>query len=150
MIEIFSLNFCIHPLSVKSCLTKLELNKIAARWPAKAVTQFSIPKLKSSGNQVLIVVLLSHHNQLSELLSPVLSISRFLVYKTMYFKQNVQMIYLSNITCNWQLLWMNYNKKGRLSNKYQPPLIVYLVLNSELSNSSSSNNYNPHCSASAN
>ena len=33
--------------------------------PAKAVTQFSIPKLKSSGNQVLIVVLLSHHNQQS-------------------------------------------------------------------------------------
>ena len=44
---------------------KLELNKIAARWPAKAVAQFSIPKLKSSGNQVLIVVLLSHHNQQS-------------------------------------------------------------------------------------
>ena len=44
---------------------KLGVNKIAARWPAKAVAQFSIPKLKSSGNQVLIVVLLSHHNQQS-------------------------------------------------------------------------------------
>lgn len=38
---------------------KEELNKIAARWPAKAVAQFSFPNSKSSGNQVLIVVLLS-------------------------------------------------------------------------------------------
>ena len=43
----------------KYSTNKMGLNKIAARWPAKAVAQFSIPKLKSSGNQVLIVVLLS-------------------------------------------------------------------------------------------
>ena len=44
---------------------KLKLNKIAARWPVKAVAQFFIPKLKSSGNQVLIVVLLSYDTKQS-------------------------------------------------------------------------------------
>ena len=42
-----------------------KLNKIAARWPAKAVAQFFYNLIKSSGNQVLQVVLLSHHNQQS-------------------------------------------------------------------------------------
>ena len=44
---------------------KSRLNKIAARWPAKAVAQFFYNLIKSSGNQVLQVVLLSHHNQQS-------------------------------------------------------------------------------------
>ena len=44
---------------------KFRLNKIAARWPVKAVAQFFIPKLKSSGNQVLIVVLLSYDTKQS-------------------------------------------------------------------------------------
>ena len=46
-------------------LGQFKLNKIAARWPAKAVAQFFYNLIKSSGNQVLQVVLLSHHNQQS-------------------------------------------------------------------------------------
>ena len=48
---------------------KFKLNKIAARWPAKAMAQFFLHLIKSSGNQVLQVVLLSHHNQQSRLTS---------------------------------------------------------------------------------
>ena len=46
-------------------IANFKLNKIAARWPAKAVAQFFYNLIKSSGNQVLQVVLLSHHNQQS-------------------------------------------------------------------------------------
>ena len=46
-------------------IAKFRLNKIAARWPAKAVAQFFYNLIKSSGNQVLQVVSLSRHNQQS-------------------------------------------------------------------------------------
>ena len=53
------------PAKYINCSDNFKLNKIAARWPAKAVAQFFYNLIKSSGNQVLQVVLLSHHNQQS-------------------------------------------------------------------------------------
>ena len=44
-------------------LSQIQLNKIAARWPAKAVAQFSLTTNKSSGSTFRNSVLLSYHTK---------------------------------------------------------------------------------------
>lgn len=64
-----SLKICDHPLLAQYEYRKIRLNKIVARWPAKAIMQFFFMK-KSSGNISHFPVLLSYHTKQSNTENP--------------------------------------------------------------------------------